>query len=67
MATDASTMKEPEWGALTYDEKNRRLFLRQKSMLDMFLERGAISREQHDKSLHDLSEKMGMTPSDRET
>jgi hypothetical protein len=26
-------------------------------MLDEFLERGAISKEQHDKSLHDLTEK----------
>ncbi len=26
----------------------------------MFLERGAISQAQHDKSLHDLIEKMGM-------
>ena len=36
------------------------LFLRQKKTLDMFLERGAISQAQHDKSLHDLIEKMGM-------
>ena len=28
--------------------------------LDMFLERGAISQAQHDKSLHDLIENMGM-------
>ena len=45
---------------LTYEEKNRLLFLRQKKTLDMFLERGAISKAQHDKSLHDLIEKMGM-------
>ena len=45
---------------LTYEEKNRLLFLRQKKTLDMFLERGAISQAQHDKSLHDLIEKMGM-------
>ena len=30
-------------------------------MLAMFLERGAITRAQHDKSLHDLREKMGET------
>ena len=42
------------------EEKNRQLVLRQKKMLDMFLERGAISQAQHDKSLHDLIEKMGM-------
>ena len=49
-----------EWSSLTYEDKNRLLFLRQKKSLDMFLERGAISQAQHDKSLHDLIEKMGM-------
>ncbi len=43
-----------------YQQKNRELFFRQKKTLDMFLERGAISKAQHDKSLRDLSEKMGM-------
>ena len=52
--------ENPEWSSLTYEEKNRLLFLRQKETLDMFLERGAISQAQHDKSLHDLIEKMGM-------
>lgn len=49
-----------EWSSLTYEEKNRLLFLRQKKTLDMFLERGAISQAQHDKSFHDLIEKIGM-------
>ena len=49
-----------EWSLLTYEEKNRLLFLRQKKKLVMFLERGAISQAQYDKSLHDLIEKMGM-------
>ena len=31
-----------EWSSLSYEEKNRQLFLRQKKTLDMFLERGAI-------------------------
>lgn len=53
-------IENKEWSALTYEEKNRRMFLRQKKTLDMFLERGAISQAQHDKSLHDLIEKMGM-------
>ena len=47
------------WDALSYREKNHQLFLTQKSMLDKFLERGAISQAQHDKSLHDLTLKMG--------
>ena len=48
------------WDHLTYAEKNKQLFLNQKQTLDMFLERGAISKAQHDKSLHDLIEKMGI-------
>ena len=55
-----------EWSSLSYEEKNRLLFLRQKKTLDMFLERGAISQAQHDKSLHDLIEKMGMAAEDDE-
>lgn len=53
-------LEKEEWSLLTYEEKNRLLFLRQKKTLDMFLERGAISQAQHDKSLHDLIEKMGI-------
>ena len=53
-------IENKEWASLTYEEKNRLLFLRQKKTLDMFLEREAISQVQHDKSLHDLIEKMGM-------
>ena len=53
-------VENKEWSSLTYEKKNRLLFLRQKKTLDMFLERGAISQAQHDKSLHDLIEKMGM-------
>ena len=45
------------WEELSYEEKNHELFLRQKALLDEFLEHGAISQEQHDKSLHDLTEK----------
>lgn len=48
-----------EWETLTYEEKNRLLFLRQKRLLDMFLERKAISKAQYEKSLHDLTSKMG--------
>ena len=48
------------WDHLSYAEKNKQLFLKQKQTLDMFLERGAISKAQHDKSLRDLIEKMGI-------
>ena len=53
-------LEKEEWSSLVYEEKNRLLFLRRKKTLEMFLERGAISQAQHDKSLHDLIEKMGM-------
>ena len=46
------------WKELSYEEKNHELFLRQKALLDEFLGHGAISQAQHDKSLHDLTEKM---------
>ncbi len=51
--------KNTGWDALSYQEKNHQLFLTQKSMLDKFLERGAISQAQHDRSLRDLTVKMG--------
>ena len=47
---------------MTTEEKKRNLYLRQKQLLDTFLEHGAISRVQYDKSLGDLTLKMGMEP-----
>ena len=47
------------WSSLTHEQKNHQLFLTQKELLDQFLKTGAISQAQHDKSLHDLIEKMG--------
>ena len=44
--------------SFVYNEKNKRLFYKQKRILDLFQERGAISKAQHDKSLRDLKEKM---------
>ena len=55
-------VKNKEWTVLSYEEKNHQLFLRQKALLDQFLERGAITQAQHDKSLHDLTVKMGEEP-----
>lgn len=52
------SIENTEWNSLSYEEKNNTLFLRQKETLGRFLERGAISRAQYDKSLHDLIEKM---------
>ena len=50
---------QTKWDMLSYEEKNHQLFLKQKTMLEMFLERGAISKEQFEKSLYDLKLKMG--------
>ena len=55
MPTDIS---DPAWDSLSYEEKNKLLFERQKQMLEEFLERNAISKEQYEKSLHDLTEKI---------
>ena len=49
-----------EWEQMSREEKHRQLFLKQKNTLDLFLERNAISKEQYDKSLGDLIEKMGI-------
>ena len=51
-------IKDPAWDSLTHEQKNAVLYERQKALLDEFLEHGAISKAQHDKSLHDLTEKM---------
>ena len=48
-----------EWNNLTPEEKKRQLYEKQVAMLQSFLERNAISKEQYEKSLHDLTEKMG--------
>lgn len=50
------------WEELTLEEKNHQLYLNEKELLDTFLRHGAITQAQHDKSLHDLQEKMGETP-----
>lgn len=44
---------------LSRSEKNHLLFVNQKQTLDSFLERGAITHAQYEKSLLDLRFKMG--------
>ncbi len=51
-------MNQTTWEQLTYAEKQRELFERQKKLLYTFLEHKAITKEQYDKSLGDLKEKM---------
>jgi len=48
--------------SLTHEEKRRKLYLEQKKLLDTFLAHRTITRAQYDKSLGDLTEKMGMEP-----
>lgn len=47
------------WDQLSYQEKNHQLYIRQKEMFALFLQKRAISQEQYEKSLNDLTEKMG--------
>ena len=54
-------MEQIEWEQLSPEEKKKQLYLNQKKTLEDFLERGAISKAQFDKSLGDLTEKMGMS------
>ena len=44
------------------DEKTQALYWRQKELLDTFLATHAITRQQYEKSLGDLTRKMGMEP-----
>ena len=50
---------QKSWENLSPEEKKKQLFLKQKKLLDIFLEKNAISKAQYDKSLGDLREKMG--------
>ena len=52
--------EEIEWSSLSAQEKKRQLFLKQKKLLDTFLQNGAITTAQYNKSLGDLRELMGM-------
>lgn len=48
-----------EWQGLSKQEQQQHLFDKQKNMLDIFLERRAISQEQYDISLRILKDHMG--------
>ena len=43
------------------EKRKKELFRNQKQLLDTFLEHGAISQAQYDKSLGDLIAKMGIS------
>lgn len=57
---DTVSTEQIEWASLSPEEKKKQLFLKQKKLLDTFLEKNAISKAQYDKSLGDLRDKMGM-------
>ena len=57
---DDKKASDIDWQSLSPEEKKKELYIKQKATLDMFLERGAINRAQYEKSLGDLTEKMGM-------
>ena len=52
--------EEIEWSSLSAQEKKRQLLLKQKKLLDTFLQNGAITVVQYNKSLGDLRELMVM-------
>lgn len=43
-----------EWAKMSPEEKKKQLYLRQRHMLELFLERHAIDQKQYDKCLCDL-------------
>ena len=49
-----------EWQSLSEQEKQQRLFDKQKGVLDAFRERHLISQEQYDLSLHTLMDNMAI-------
>ena len=51
-------MDQTDWNNLTPEEKNKALYLKQKKLLDTFLDHHAISQAQYNKSMGDLKEKM---------
>ena len=52
--------EQTEWTILSPAEKSRKLFDKQKDLLDTFLAHGAITEAQYRKSLGDLRVKMGI-------
>ena len=57
---DTRSTEQIEWERLSPEEKKKQLFLKQKKLLDLFLEKNAISKSEYDKSFRDLRDKMGM-------
>ena len=45
------------WSRMSYEEKNKALFERQKKLLDLFLSKHAISREIYEEAVESLTAK----------
>ena len=55
---ESVVMDYQEWNSLSYTMKNHQLYLSQKETLRKLRDRNAISEDQYNKSLHDLTVKM---------
>lgn len=53
-------MEQSDWEKLSPEQKKKQLYLKQKELLDTFLKHNAISKEQYEKSLGNLTEEMGV-------
>ena len=53
-------MSQEEWERLTPQQKKEQLYYRQVHKLQLFRERHAISEEDYNQSVHDLTLKMSM-------
>ena len=60
------SVSDDVWQSLSPAEKKKQLYRNQKQLLGTFLERGAITRAQYEKSLGDLTRKMGVAPEESE-
>ena len=58
MNTRLNSNDNSEYNYLSREEKLKMMFEQQKHILDCFLERGAISQIDYDKSLNGLKERM---------
>lgn len=59
VGTDCMDGEKEQSGQASMEDRKRDLYLKQKQLLDTFLGNGAISRAQYEKSLGDLTRKMG--------
>ncbi len=48
--------KKATWYKLSYEEKNKELIAHEQEMLDMFLEKKAITKEDYDRAIQELQE-----------